>query len=470
MKKIFLTAVSAVLISTLLVAQSVGINNTTPDASAILDVKSSTKGMLIPRTSTTSRLAIANPANGLMLYDTTTSSFWFHNGADWNEVTAGNNGWNLTGNAGTDSALNFIGTTDDKPFHFRLNNLWAGQMHPTNGNIFLGMGSGQSNTTGISNTAVGTFALRNNTVGFDNTAVGASALFFNETGIENTAIGRQALFSNTVGIGNTATGYKALRFNIGDSNTANGYKALHSNTVGFNNTAVGQNALYNNVNGFNNTALGSDAHNDLPYSFGNTLIGKGAHCDATFTVVIGLNSFSNTSNAITLGSPGTSPIGGYTNWSNFSDGRFKKDINENVRGLDFIMRLRPVTYHMDVRGLYNFWGISPYGEEDSMMRAKSRYFIDDAITKKEAVTMTGFVAQEVEKAARASNYDFDGVILPTHDKDHYRIAYGEFVVPLVKAVQELSEQTIEQNKIIEQQNKKIEMLLKELQQIKDKMK
>ena len=63
--------------------------------------------------------------------------------------------------------------------------------------------------------------------------------------------------------------------------------------------------------------------------------------------------------------------------------------------------------------------------------------------------MTGFVAQEVEKAARASNYDFDGVMPPTHDKDHYRIAYGEFVVPLVKAVQELSEQTDAQKKIIE---------------------
>jgi len=57
-------------------AQSVGINadKSQPNASA-LDVKSFTKGMLLPRTSTTSRLAIVNPAKGLILYDTTTSGF-----------------------------------------------------------------------------------------------------------------------------------------------------------------------------------------------------------------------------------------------------------------------------------------------------------------------------------------------------------------------------------------------------------
>jgi trimeric autotransporter adhesin len=170
MKKIFLLAGLFILFSTLLVAQPVGIHTTTPDSSAILDVKSSTKGMLIPRTSSTSRLAIINPVKGFMLYVTTTNSFWFHNGADWNEITAGSNGWSLSGNAGTDSALNFIGTTDDKPFHFRLNNLWAGEIHPTNGNIFLGLytlalDNPTSTGNGKNNKAIGPFILRNNTIG-----------------------------------------------------------------------------------------------------------------------------------------------------------------------------------------------------------------------------------------------------------------------------------------------------------------
>ena len=92
--KIFCTLTS-ILFSFVSFAQSVGINNPTPHASAILDVKSNTKGVLLPRTSTTSRNAIASPAKGLLLYDTTTSGFWFHNGSAWAQLSVGNSGWNL---------------------------------------------------------------------------------------------------------------------------------------------------------------------------------------------------------------------------------------------------------------------------------------------------------------------------------------------------------------------------------------
>ena len=98
-------------------------------SSAILDVKSSTKGMLIPRTSTTSRLTITTPAKGLILYDTTTNSFWYYDAITWKEITSAGNTWNLTGNAGTDPAINFLGTTDNQPLRLRLNNLWAGELN-----------------------------------------------------------------------------------------------------------------------------------------------------------------------------------------------------------------------------------------------------------------------------------------------------------------------------------------------------
>ena len=69
-------------------AQNVGIGTTTPDISAILEIKSSAAGLLIPRTSTTSRLAIANPAKGLMVYDTTNRSFWYYRDTSWAKMTA----------------------------------------------------------------------------------------------------------------------------------------------------------------------------------------------------------------------------------------------------------------------------------------------------------------------------------------------------------------------------------------------
>ena len=52
---------------------------------------------------------------------------------------------------------------------------------------------------------------------------------------------------------------------------------------------------------------------------------------------------------------------------------------------------------------------------------------------------TGFMAQEVEQAAKELGYEFNGVDAPKNDKDFYGLRYAQFVVPLVKAVQELNE-------------------------------
>lgn len=70
-------------------SQNVGINTTgaTPDASAMLDIVSTDKGMLIPRMTTAQRTAISSPATGLMVYDTSTGSFWYFNGTIWVEIT-----------------------------------------------------------------------------------------------------------------------------------------------------------------------------------------------------------------------------------------------------------------------------------------------------------------------------------------------------------------------------------------------
>ncbi len=68
-------------------AAQVGIGTTTPDASSILDVESTDKGILIPRLTTVQINAISNPANGLMVYNTDLNEFQFNCGSiavpDW---------------------------------------------------------------------------------------------------------------------------------------------------------------------------------------------------------------------------------------------------------------------------------------------------------------------------------------------------------------------------------------------------
>jgi hypothetical protein len=93
MKNNYLVVLSILFISfygNILYAQNIGINadGSAPDANAMLDIKASNKGLLIPRTSTTSRIAIPN-TKGLLVYDTTLSSFWYNDGANWQQISNG---------------------------------------------------------------------------------------------------------------------------------------------------------------------------------------------------------------------------------------------------------------------------------------------------------------------------------------------------------------------------------------------
>jgi|GEM_PF-1683968 len=67
---------------------NVGIGTTTPHSSAILDVQSSTKGVLFPRMTTTQRVALV-AVEGLLAFDTTTKTFWYYDGSNWIELVAG---------------------------------------------------------------------------------------------------------------------------------------------------------------------------------------------------------------------------------------------------------------------------------------------------------------------------------------------------------------------------------------------
>lgn len=66
---------------------SVGIGTSPANASAILDVSSTTKGVLIPRMTTAQRTAVATPATGLLVFDITTNSFWFRGSSSWLELS-----------------------------------------------------------------------------------------------------------------------------------------------------------------------------------------------------------------------------------------------------------------------------------------------------------------------------------------------------------------------------------------------
>ena len=537
-----------------------GIGTTSPNTSSLLEIKSTSKGILIPRMTKTQRDAIVSPAQGLLIYQTNSAQgFYYYDGSSWNAVTPKNKGWSLTGNAGTDSSLNFIGTSDAHPLAFRVNNQKAGwidfngnsnttfgyqgllanttgflntsigsntlKVNTTGGrntgigaytlvvnnadnNTAIGVYALSANTSGINNTAAGVNALQANTTGTSNAAYGVNALYANTTGQQNTANGFAALISNSTGSYNTAIGTAALNSNTADyntatgayamylntsgtNNTASGYSALYSNKTGVNNTAYGSNSLASNISGDNNIAIGynalfSNIGNDaftagygntgignnslwanttgalntslgleslvgnstgnlnvaIGYSalhtnaagYGNTVVGSLADVTSaslTNATAIGYNAWVEGSNSVRVGNFDIVSIGGHVGWTSFSDGRFKKNVKENVKGLIFINSLKPITYTIDAVALEKHFN---RGSNNVDSKQSSPY----TDQKSSSITYSGFVAQDVETAAKKINYDFSGIDKPQTKDGLYGLRYADFVVPLVKAVQELS--------------------------------
>lgn len=67
----------------------VGIGTTDPDLSSILEIESTTQGLLTPRMTTTQRIAITTPAEGLLVFDTDFNTFYFFDGISWVQLSAG---------------------------------------------------------------------------------------------------------------------------------------------------------------------------------------------------------------------------------------------------------------------------------------------------------------------------------------------------------------------------------------------
>lgn len=121
---------------------NVGINNPTPHAKSLLDLTSSDKGLLTPRMTVAQRTAMF-PApdatgKGMLVYQTDgVIGFYYYDGAAWQMLQAGGEGWSLLGNAGTNPATNFIGTTDNQALTIRTNNVERMRLG-ANGNVSIG--------------------------------------------------------------------------------------------------------------------------------------------------------------------------------------------------------------------------------------------------------------------------------------------------------------------------------------------
>lgn len=233
----------------------VGIGTTKPDNSAILDLSSSSKGLLIPRMSAISRNAIINPAIGLKIYQTdgVVGEYTF-DGKTWNKgltsndalsITNDPNDWRLAGNSVGDgsgfSASSFLGTNDATPLTFKVGGIRSGFIDAANANSLFGFNTGLV-MTGNNNAALGSNTLTSNTSGSLNMAIGTNSLNRNVSGGNNVGVGASTLYNNS-----------------GNNNVAIGTFALFTKTTGNGNVSIGNQSGFSNASGTGNVFIGNDA-------------------------------------------------------------------------------------------------------------------------------------------------------------------------------------------------------------------
>ena len=268
------------------------------------------------------------------------------------------------------------------------------------------------------------------------------------------------MFTNTGGYDNNAIGYFALRYNTtGFQNVSVGNYAMEDNTDGFYNVAVGHAALSNLTTGEGNVAIGASAYTNTGDFDVCTSIGHLAAGGYFNSVSLGYATALTDEDQVRIGNSFTTSIGGFANWTNVSDKRFKKDIESNVPGLEFINKLNPVTY------TYDHVAIKQFHMLHNMVYPDQNKFSFDT----EGTTMSGFLAQDVKAAAESLNYDFSGVDQPQNENGYYGLRYSEFVVPLVKAAQELDAKVTTQEDLILQLIQQNEALINRIEALEDEL-
>ena len=310
-------------------AQNVGIANTSivPDASSMLEVRATDKGLLIPRVALTGvadMVTIPLPANSLLVYNTGTAGlapagYYYNTGTpaapNWRRLATDGEAWSLTGNSGTVAGTNFIGTVDAIDWVVKTNNaermrvlssgnVGIGTLAPTNKLHVDGLGTttaiyGQYDANRyayLAGPTYGTYSYMNT-----GTAAGYGGYFYTT----NSATAGYGIYARSDYTGAANSSYTYGAYVNTQSTTQDQYgiynTATHSGTGGF---------LYG-IGNYASQAAGNTTNQYGLYNYST----RGAD-DATN---YGIYSYVN--NGTTTYGLYSNATGGTTNWAGYFDGR-----------------------------------------------------------------------------------------------------------------------------------------------------
>jgi hypothetical protein len=320
----------------------------------------------------------------------------------------------------------------------------TGTLSGSAGNIGIGKNVFSALTSGSDDTCLGGEAGAALLAGSGNTFLGVNCGKAVTSGDYNILIGSGAgdnfdAESHNIGIGKDSLGGAVAG---GEYNVAIGSYTGDAINAGDKNVIVGYNTGSSLLGGGENVLVGTNIGDTLGTGSNNIIIGYGNDVDITnraWTITMSAQSLTiDADNVFKFGKGSNEVSNTFTsdaNWSRSSDVRKKKEIHDQELGLDFINDLRTVNFKWKPSNEFpKEW--NDYSEENNMD-------LD--------VTMHGFIAQEVkeslDKHANDKDINFGGW---SKGKDGMQNTSREmYVIPLVKAVQELSEKVKDLEKKLE---------------------
>ncbi len=261
------------------------------NSNSMLDVSSTTKGLLVPRMTSLERNAmesgLSSADKGMLVFDTTLDFFFYYDGNDFKQVSDGI--IDVLQDEDGDTKIEVEHSADEDLIRYKVGNTEYFVMHParidvlnTGRSVFIGEDAGKNDDLNVNqNIGIGYKSLGSNITGYYNTGIGSESITRNTTGRANTGVGCQSLFNNTSGQFNTALGYvSGYNIDDGDYNTAIGVRALYHNENGHENTAVGNGALHESTGSYN-TAIGRDAGYNITSGESNIMIGRSIYAPSS---------------------------------------------------------------------------------------------------------------------------------------------------------------------------------------------
>ncbi len=313
---------------TILIHAQVGIGTPNPDPSAMLQINSKNKGILLPSValvSSTDQITVQNPAEGLIVWNNGSGTlaetgFYYWSKSKWNMIstTASNSGngtnggvspmsvWNSSAtNSGNSGGVNTnlsLGTNTSDDLVFKVNSTSVGRLGVNNSISFGTAANAAQNgiALGNSSSAYQGIAIGTNTsvTANESVALGANSKI---SGYQSTAVGYNAkvTVNEATAVGNNAdaSGFQSLALGYNAKTTTNDATSVGKNSTasGFQSTAVGYNAKTNTNS---ETAVG---YNTVTNNQNSTAVGSGANALGQFSTAVGYGAVTSQANAIVIG-------------------------------------------------------------------------------------------------------------------------------------------------------------------------